>query len=87
MIFDYISLEGEETLDRRVTVARLSIETMGGQVRPGFIYITGWCHLRREVRTFRHDLLINVRDPVTGECLAPGAVRALLLSHVAGRDS
>lgn len=81
MVFDYISVEGEETLNRRVTVARMSIETMGGVVRPGLVYVTGWCHLRREVRTFRHDLLINVRDGATGDGVPPATVRPWLLSH------
>jgi predicted DNA-binding transcriptional regulator YafY len=84
-VFDYTDSEGGETKERRLTAARLQVETFGGTFRPGLLYVTGWCHIRREVRTFREDGIANLHDAETGEVIADH--RSWLLARVRGQNA
>jgi hypothetical protein len=80
--FDYPDGATREIMQRRVTVAHLRIDTLGGAVRPGIVYISGWCHLRMAARTFRGDLVRDLHCCETGE--APADVRTWILKRARG---
>ena len=80
LAFSYPGDDGAKHERRRVTVARLSIDTFGGTLRPGALYVIGWCHARLAPRTFRVDRMVDVHEPETGEVYADP--RAALLSRV-----
>lgn len=49
---------------RVITCKQFSVEA---DVR----YLKAYCHHRRAIRTFRIDRIIDVFDPISGECLSP----------------
>lgn len=80
--FDYEDGEGGRSA-RRLTVAVVRVETYDGTVRPGVVMAYGWCHDKREPRTFRADRMSNLRDPASDEI--PQDARAWLLKRSQGR--
>lgn len=83
VVFDYTDAGGTETKARRVTVGSFEITTANGLYRPGLLYVTGWCHLHREARSFRLDQMDRVTDPETGD--EPADPRQWFLAHTRHR--
>lgn len=65
----YNDAEGRRT-ERRITLTMPAHRDYNGEV-----YIRGYCHLRKSVRTFRRDRISLVADPMTGEVI--GSARTL----------
>lgn len=59
----YSDAEGHRT-ERRITLTMPAHRDYNGEV-----YIRGYCHLRKSIRTFRRDRISLVADPITGEVI------------------
>lgn len=64
-VISYRTNDGAVT-ERRVTVLQAG-RPPGAEAEPGPILLNGFCHLRREARTFRLENVLSAHDPETGE--------------------
>lgn len=63
---EYVDVKGEPT-ERKITVRQ--VHGYPGPTRLTITHVTGFCHLRRDFRTFRVDRIKVAADGLTGEVI------------------